>query len=174
MYTNLSRSSKKIGYNHQLTYSKSINNKNEETKQRKRKIIWFNPPYSKNVSTKVVNQFLKLINKHFPWQHKLYKLFNKNNVKVRLIRITCDCIRKQQCPINVLYKVSITPNEENSKTKIYYSNSETAFKNQKKHSITSIKLIQNYQTNIGISYQQTDFEHILGNFGNPQIIQPKF
>ena len=57
---------KKSGYNHQLTYQKSINNKNKDTKRRKRKIIWFNPPYSKNVSTKVGNQFLKLINKHFP------------------------------------------------------------------------------------------------------------
>ena len=73
---------KKSGYDHQLIYQKSINSKNEETKQRKRKIIWFNPPCSKNVSTKVGNQFLKLINKHFPRHHKLYKLFNKNNVKV--------------------------------------------------------------------------------------------
>ena len=73
---------KKSGYNHQLTYQKSINNKNKDTKRRKRKIIWFNPPYSKNVSTKVGNQFLKLINKHFPRHHKFYKLFNKNNVKV--------------------------------------------------------------------------------------------
>ena len=40
---------KKFGYDQQLTYQKSINNKNEETNQRKRKIIWFNPPYSKNV-----------------------------------------------------------------------------------------------------------------------------
>ena len=59
-----------------------MNNKNEETKQRKRKIIWFNPPYSKDVSTKVGNQFLILINKHFPRHHKFYKQFNKNNVKV--------------------------------------------------------------------------------------------
>ena len=73
---------KKSGYDHQLIYQKSINNKNQRTKQRKRKIIWFNPPYSKNVLTKVGNQFLKLINKHFPRHHKLYKLFNKNNVKV--------------------------------------------------------------------------------------------
>ena len=29
---------------------------------------------------------------------------------------------------NVLYKARITPNEENSKTKIYYGVSETAFK----------------------------------------------
>ena len=57
---------KKSGYNHQLIHQKSINNKNKDTKRRKRKIIWFNPPYSKNVSTKVGNQFLKLINKHFP------------------------------------------------------------------------------------------------------------
>ena len=47
---------------------------------------------------------------------------------------TCNCIRKHQCPLNekcltnVLYKASITPNEENSKTKIYYGVSETAFK----------------------------------------------
>ena len=50
----------------------NINNEetNEETKQRKRKIIWFN----KNVLTKVGNQFLKLINKFFPRNHKFYKL----------------------------------------------------------------------------------------------------
>ena len=56
---------KKSGYNHQLTYQKSINNKNKDTNRRKRKIIWFNPTRSKNVSTKVGNQFLKLINEHF-------------------------------------------------------------------------------------------------------------
>ena len=49
---------------------------------------------------------------------------------------TCNCIRKHQCPLNekfltnnVLYKASITPNEENSKTKICYGVSEkSAFK----------------------------------------------
>ena len=135
---------KKSGYNHQLTYQKSTINKNKDTKRRKRKIIWLNPPYSKNVSTKVGNQFLKLINKHFPRHHKFYKLFNKNNVKVSYscmpnmkniinthnkkiinppkdnIARTCNCIRKHQCPLNekcltknVIYKASITPNEEN-------------------------------------------------------------
>ena len=101
-----------------------MNNKNEETKQRKRKIIWFNPPYSKDISTKVGNQFLKLINKHFPRDHKFYKQFKKNNVKVSYsympnmqnisnthkkkiisppkynIARTCNCIRKHQCPLN--------------------------------------------------------------------------
>ena len=47
----------------------------------------------------------------------------------------CKFIRKHQCALdekcltnNVLYKASITPNEENSKTKILYGVSETAFK----------------------------------------------
>ena len=39
----------------------------------------------------------------------------------------------------------------------------------KKLIASNIKLIQKFQTNIGISYQQ-----ILGNFGNQQIIQPEF
>ena len=92
---------------------------------------------------------------------------------------TCNCIRKHQCPLNekcltnnVLYKASITPNEENSKTKIYYGASETTFKlryaNHKKHSITSNnKLIQNYQTNIGILYQQTKLLAYPGKFWEP-------
>ena len=72
----------KSGYGHHLTYQKSINNKSKEIKQRKRKLIWFNPPYSKNFSTKVGNQFLKIINKHPPRHHKFCELFNKINVKV--------------------------------------------------------------------------------------------
>ena len=48
---------------------------------------------------------------------------------------TCNCIRNHQDPLNqkclinnVLHKASISTNEENSKTKIYYGFSETAFK----------------------------------------------
>ena len=92
---------------------------------------------------------------------------------------TCICIRKHQCPLNekcltnnVLYKASITSNEENSKTKIYYDVSETAFKlryaNHKKQTITSnTKLIQNYQTNIGISNQQTKLRKYPEKFWEP-------
>ena len=52
-----------------------------------------------------------------------------------IIARTCNCIRKHQCSLNekcltntVLYKTSITPSEENWKTKIYYDINETAFK----------------------------------------------
>ena len=51
-------------------------------RNRSRNIRWFNPPYSKIVSTNVGKLFLKLIDKHFPQDHKFRKLFNRNNVKV--------------------------------------------------------------------------------------------
>ena len=49
---------------------------------RKRNIIWFNTPYSKNVKTNVAQKFLRLIDKHFPKSSKLHKIFNRNSIKV--------------------------------------------------------------------------------------------
>ena len=47
-------------------------------RQRKRNIIWFNPPYSKNVKTNIGKIFIKLINKHFSRSSDLHKIFNRN------------------------------------------------------------------------------------------------
>ena len=41
----------KAGYNHKLTYQKH-DQKKDNSQQCKRQIIWFNPPYSKNVTQK--------------------------------------------------------------------------------------------------------------------------
>lgn len=54
----------------------------EKAKNRPRKIIWFNPPFNKNVKTNVGKHFMHLLEKHFPKHHKYAKLFNKNNVKI--------------------------------------------------------------------------------------------
>ena len=43
---------------------------------KRRKITWFNPPLSNNVSPNVV-----LIDRHFPMTNKLSKIMNKNTVK---------------------------------------------------------------------------------------------
>jgi len=99
-----------IGLGTNRTLLKSKSNKSnttkntDENKQRKRKIIWFNPPFSKNVSTKVGNHFLKLINKHFPRHHKFHKLFNKNNVKV-----SYSCMPNMKNIINMHNKKIIHP-----------------------------------------------------------------
>ena len=51
-------------------------------RRRKRNTIWFNPPHSLDVKTNIARQFLCLIDKHFPKNHQLHKVFNRNNVKV--------------------------------------------------------------------------------------------
>ena len=68
----------KSGYKEKLSYVAPT----KKNQKRKRKIIWFNPPYSKNVRTNVGKLFLSLVKKHFPPHHKLHKLFNRNNIKV--------------------------------------------------------------------------------------------
>ena len=59
----------KSGHRYKLQYKSNETATNNNNKQRKRKIIWFNPPFSKNVSTNVGKFFLKLLDKHFPIRH---------------------------------------------------------------------------------------------------------
>ena len=69
------------GFDESLHYCKK-NATTPAKRNRSRNIIWFNPPYSKNVQTNVAKTFLNLIKKHFPPNHNLHPFFNKNNVKV--------------------------------------------------------------------------------------------
>ena len=87
-----------------------------------------------------------------PNMKNIINTHKKINLPKDNIARTCNCIRKHQCPLNkkcltsnVLYKTSITSNEENPKTKIYYGVCETAFKRRyanHKKTFNSIK----YQT----------------------------
>ena len=74
------------GYNHTLKYeddqADNSGGMSHRKRNRKRNIIWFNPPYSKSVTTNVGKYFLKLLDKHFPKNHKFRKTFHKNTVKV--------------------------------------------------------------------------------------------
>ena len=91
---------------------------------RQREILWFNPPYSKNVKSKIGHEFLKLVDKHFGNEGNiLKKIFNRNKIKVsygctknidQIIKShnkdilnrnnhnsqKCNCQRKQECPLN--------------------------------------------------------------------------
>ena len=51
-------------------------------RNRKRNVIWFNPPYNASVLTNIGKAFLSLLSKHFPRDHKFYKIFNKQTVKL--------------------------------------------------------------------------------------------
>ena len=70
---------KASGYQQKLSYQSEILNEGSR-RNRSRKIICFNPPFSINVKSNIAREFLHLINKHFPKKHRLHKLFNSNNV----------------------------------------------------------------------------------------------
>ena len=47
-----------------------------------RRIIYYNPPYSRNVSTKVGGTMFFLPSKHFPPEHPLHQILNRNYIKM--------------------------------------------------------------------------------------------
>ena len=55
---------------------------NCKDQRRRRKITWFNPPYSKNVATNKGKKFFSLLSMCFPSENKLYKTINKNTIKL--------------------------------------------------------------------------------------------
>ena len=90
---------------------------------RQRKVVWFNPPFSLNVKSNVGQMFLKLVDESFPPGHPLRGYFNRSTIKiaystvknVRAIvdshnrkllnprpaeNISCNCRRKEECPLN--------------------------------------------------------------------------
>ena len=73
---------KSTGYHENIRYVKNQDQGLSRKRNRSRKIISFNAPYSQNVETNVAKTFLRLIDKRFPKSHKLHKIFNKNNLKV--------------------------------------------------------------------------------------------
>ena len=130
----------KSGYKQKVRYKKEDAEQREageNKRRRKRKVIWFNPPFSKNVETSIAGTFLKLLDKHFPPGSKLCKIFNRNNVKVsyscmpnigsiikahnrKIIQKNpepskaCNCRKPEECPMKgkclssqVVYKATV-------------------------------------------------------------------
>ena len=77
---------------HKYKFTKNVNlayKKPKETsrKRKPRNIMYFNPPFSKSVSTNVIKLFFDLIDKYFLKGHKLHKCFNRNKVKAYLSKL---------------------------------------------------------------------------------------
>ena len=80
----------KSGYRKKLTYVKEKQKQTDQfnstsinrSRNRTRKIIWFNPPFNDEDNTNIGKQFFILLNKHFPPSNKYHKIFNKNNIKL--------------------------------------------------------------------------------------------
>ena len=116
---------KKSGFDGYMSFIDPATRRNEWKRIRKN-IIWFNPPFDKNVTTIEVKRFLQLIDKHFPKCHALHKLFNRNTANVSYSCMNnmasiisghnakilnsntevnnggkeCNCRKRDECPLN--------------------------------------------------------------------------
>ena len=118
-------------------------------------MIWFNPQYSNNVKSNVGKKFLRFVMHHFPKDHKLNKVFNKNILKVsysfmRSIssiltshnkktlaenkqQYECNCRNKDECPLEnkcltsqIIYEAEFITLK--TSRKFYIGLSDTSFK----------------------------------------------
>ena len=110
------------GFHEALKFTKS----NPKPKRnRKRNIIWYNPPYNAAVTNNIGREFTSLIDKHFPPHHKYRKIFNRSNLRLsysctanvktvilnhnkkilnkpseQVVDKLCNCRRSDECPLS--------------------------------------------------------------------------
>ena len=183
------------GYNKKLTY-KPTNTKHQKHSKHKRKIIWFNPPFSKNVSTKIGKSFLNLLDLHFPRNHIYSSIFNRNKIKVsyscmqniksvinnhnmKVLNNTteteesCNCRNGNNVPLDgncltpsIIYEGHVTSNQLNYKQKVYIGIAETNFKHRFSNHIKSFNL-EHYENGTELS---KEYWSIKRNHFTPKFI----
>ena len=149
----------KAGYINKLVYlAPSASNQQNKNNIRQGNVIWFNPPCSKSVTTRIGQSFLHLLDTHFPKNHIFNKIFNRNKVKVSYssmqnikaiiinhnilhqnneIKDEYNCRNKRYCPLggkclspNIIYQRKMTSTQTNCNDKVYFGVAEVSFKNR--------------------------------------------
>ena len=72
---------RRSGYQYTLQYE-PVEDQAAKKRSRRRRVIWFNPPYSIHVKTNVGREFLKLVDSAFPPSNPLHKIFNRHTLKL--------------------------------------------------------------------------------------------
>ena len=78
--------------------------RNKEKRKGRRKIIWFNPPFSLSVKTNIGKLFFKILKKNFPKSNPFSKIFNKNTIK---ISYSCTRNMKQHGIVEICLVIKI-------------------------------------------------------------------
>ena len=154
---------KESGHESRLKYVKQANRR-----PRNRKVLWFNPPFSKSVKTDIGRLFLQLVRKHFTRQHHFYRIFNIHTIKLsyscmpnmeniikqsnaRIIEepVTnrdgqCNCSNRDECPLDGICLTSCVVysaevTAENNES-IYHGITEGEFKSRYNGHATSFRL----------------------------------
>ena len=145
------------GYNHTLSFSSQSARPSSSRKNRPRNVIWYNPPFSRNVATNVGQSFFKILDEEFPTNHILHKIFNRSTVKISYscmpnlrqkinahnksilhsthdLPKSCNCREPANCPLNgnclqssVIYQATVETND-NKPSQTYIGLTENSFK----------------------------------------------
>ena len=65
-----------------MTFSSGDDLQPTRNRNRKRKVIWYNPPWNTNVKTNLGRKCIDIINRCFPNEHPVHKIFNKHKLKL--------------------------------------------------------------------------------------------
>ena len=132
--------------------------KKKKTKKRKRNIVYFHPPYCKSVRTNIGRVFRNLVVKHFTSDHPLFKILNKNTIKLSYSCLpnvkttisahnkailhdnnidqasTCN-YKSMTCPLdgkclmsNVVYKAVVSVPSAHKEDRVYIGSTSQTFK----------------------------------------------
>ena len=71
---------KNSGYKNNLVFDPSLNG--DRKPRRKKRVIYFNPPFCSSLKTNLGKAFLDLVDKHFPKDGHYRKIFNRSTVKL--------------------------------------------------------------------------------------------
>ena len=104
-------------FSHKLEYTPHETQRSRRNRQRN--VIWFNPPFSKNVKTNIARSFLYLVDTHFPagfnrntvkisysWMNNVRSIITSHNTRIirkSQTQVTsadnCNCRNKEACPL---------------------------------------------------------------------------
>ena len=157
----------KSGYSSTLDYSPPTPDSAKKN-SRKRKCLWWNPPWNMEVKTNLGAKFLKMIDSFFPKNHPLHSVFNRKNVKISYrttqnlaeiisshnIKIysktkmedkskSCNC--RNECPLdgnclekNIIYQATVRE-AITKKEETYIGRTATSFKERYNNHKSSFK-----------------------------------
>ena len=112
------------GHNTKLKFDAMAKGKKKKS-ARKRKCIFFNPPYCQSVKQNIGKAFLRLVDEYFDKDHHYRKIFNRSTIKISYCCMqnmkskiqahnkkilsnnnmssntqSCNCRRKNECPLD--------------------------------------------------------------------------
>ena len=70
------------GYTYQIKFLAQTEKRKPRRKRPRYTEYWYNPPYNAIVATRIGEEFLRLVDKHFPAGSKLHRYFNRKTIKV--------------------------------------------------------------------------------------------